>query len=33
MAGLPSAEEAFIDLRKVSHYLLNVGHPDGGPKA
>ncbi len=33
MAKLPNAESAYIDPRKVSDYLLNLRHPDGGPKA
>ena len=33
MAKLPNAESAHIDPRKVSDYLLNLRHPDGGPKA
>ncbi len=33
MAKLPNAEAASIDPRKVTHYLLDLRHPDGGPKA
>ena len=33
MAKLPNAESAFIDPRKVTHYLLDLRHPDGAPKA
>jgi len=33
MPKLPNAESAHIDPRKVSDYLLNLRHPDGGPKA
>lgn len=33
MAKLPNAESVHIDPRKVSDYLLNLRHPDGGPKA
>ncbi len=30
---LPHAEYAFVEPRKVAAYLLNLQHPDGGPKA
>ncbi len=30
---LPHAEYAFVEPRKVTAYLLNPQHPDGGPKA
>ena len=33
MAKLPNSEAASIDPRKVTHYLLDPRHPDGGPKA
>jgi hypothetical protein len=33
MAKLPNADAATIDPRKVTHYLLDLRHPDGGPKA
>ncbi len=33
MAKRPNAERAYIDPRKASDYLLNLRHPDGGPKA
>jgi hypothetical protein len=31
--NLPYAERAFIEPRKISAYLLNLKHPDGGSKA
>ena len=30
---LPNAAAAIIDQAKVQQYLLNLLHPDGGPKA
>lgn len=30
---LPNADRAFIDLRKLRDYCLNVGHPRGRHKA
>ena len=33
MAKLPNSEIASIDPRKVTHYLLDLRHPDGGAKA
>lgn len=33
MAKLPNAENAIIDERKISDYLLNESHNEGGPKA
>ena len=30
---LPSAQSATVPERKVTHYLLNPGHPAGGSKA
>jgi hypothetical protein len=30
---IPLANEAVIPLEKLTQYLLNVDHPDGGPKA
>lgn len=30
---IPFAEQAFIPIEKLTDYLLNVDHPDGGPKA
>jgi len=33
MAKLPNAEQAFIDARKITAYLLNRAHPFGGAKA
>ncbi len=33
MTHLPHCERAIADPRKVSLYLLNTGHPDGGSKA
>ena len=30
---IPHAEAAFIPPEKLSEYLLNPGHPIGGPKA
>ncbi len=33
MAKLPNADRAHIDSRKVTDYLLDLRHPDGGPKA
>jgi hypothetical protein len=33
MAKLPNADAASIDPRKITHYLLDLRHPDGGPKA
>lgn len=30
---LPNAEQAFIDLRKLTNYCLNPGHPRGRHKA
>ena len=31
--NLPNAKRAFIEPRKITAYLLNLKHPDGGPKA
>lgn len=31
--ALPNADRAFIDLRKLRDYCLNVGHPRGRHKA
>lgn len=31
--NLPNAEHAFIEPRKITAYLLNLDHPDGGSKA
>lgn len=33
MAKLPNAEQAIIDARKITAYLLNRAHPFGGAKA
>jgi hypothetical protein len=33
MIRLPGADAAFVDLRKVSDYLLNAAHPQNGGKA
>ena len=33
MAKLPNVEQAFIDARKITAYLLDRVHPFGGPKA
>jgi hypothetical protein len=33
MAGLPNAQPATIDRRKITHYLLARGHPAGRAKA
>ena len=30
---IPFAEQALIPIEKLTNYLLNVDHPDGGPKA
>jgi hypothetical protein len=30
---VPGAEAAFIEEAKLRDYLLDVNHPDGGPKA
>lgn len=30
---LPNAESASVPERKITHYLLNPGHPAGGSKA
>jgi len=30
---LPNAQLATVPERKVTHYLLNPGHPAGGSKA
>jgi hypothetical protein len=30
---LPNAHLAFVDMRKVTDYLLNAAHPDNGGKA
>ena len=30
---IPQADRAFIAIEKLTDYLLNVDHPDGGPKA
>ncbi len=30
---IPLAEQAFIPVEKLTDYLLNVDHADGGPKA
>lgn len=31
--NLPNAGAAVVEEKKVRDYLLNVAHPDGGPKA
>lgn len=33
MAALHKADQAIIELRKLSDYLLNQNHPQGGGKA
>lgn len=33
MNPLPNADRAMVEERKIKDYLLNSGHPDGGPKA
>ena len=33
MTRLPNADLAIIDDRKITHYLLALGHPDGPDKA
>jgi len=33
MAKLPNVEQAYIDARKITAYLLNTAHPFGGAKA
>lgn len=33
MTGLPDADRAFIEERKILDYLLRDDHPDGGAKA
>jgi hypothetical protein len=33
MSKLPHADQAIIDPRKVTSYLLDAMHPVGGPKA
>ncbi len=33
MPNLPNADQAILDPQKVTHYLLDVGHIVGGPKA
>ena len=30
---IPSSNEAIAAIEKVRDYLLNLEHPDGGPKA
>jgi hypothetical protein len=30
---IPGADQAIIDHEKIVQYLLNLDHPDGGPKA
>lgn len=30
---LPNAENAIVDRRKITHYLLSKTHPEGAPKA
>ena len=30
---IPCAEQALVAIEKLTDYLLNVDHPDGGPKA
>ncbi len=30
---IPNASEAFVPREKLTHYLLALGHPVGGPKA
>ena len=30
---IPNADSAIISREKIVQYLLNVDHPDGGPKA
>jgi hypothetical protein len=32
-ARLPNVERAIVDVGKISGYLLDASHPDGGPKA
>ena len=32
MAGLPNAEMAYVEERKITEYLLALGHPDGHDK-
>jgi hypothetical protein len=33
LAGVPNVENAIIEPAKLAGYLLNLGHPKGGPKA
>jgi hypothetical protein len=33
MTRLVNVESAIVDRRKITGYLLNLRHPDGGPKA
>jgi hypothetical protein len=33
VAGLPNAEMAYVEERKITEYLLALGHPDGHDKA
>ena len=33
MPRLPNAENAFIEEAKLTSYLLNLAHREGGPKA
>ena len=30
---IPNADRAIIDFDKLVHYLLDIDHPQGGPKA
>jgi hypothetical protein len=33
MPRVPNADQAIIDPRKITDYLLSQTHPDGAPKA
>ncbi|HYU13496.1 MAG TPA: hypothetical protein VEK82_13025, partial [Stellaceae bacterium] len=33
MAGIPNADQAIIEDRKITHYLLSSDHPAGRAKA
>jgi hypothetical protein len=33
MTKLPNADLALIEVEKIRDYLLNLDHPEGGPKA
>jgi len=33
MTGLPNSSTAYVEQKKITQYLLNLAHKEGGPKA